>query len=378
MNVESIIKREGITVLKALPTLQVNLFAKNIAEKLCNAFPEHNLNQQLIFTNIARLNMYIAKFPNSSSRAKYVSGNCSIYFSEDVSLDNINDVVIHECIHFLQEKKNSIGNLYKLGLSDFGSSVSGMALNEAAVQLMASEANSNPADLVTYFNISIKTNSPTYYTLECALLKQMSYFTGTYPLYNSTLASNDLFKNTFIAKSSKNTFYVIQRNLDRIVYLEDLLFALTNDLIASNNGTKKVGQIHNSISNKKQQIFNLFLKTQNIIMTSCFNYEFKHIRTIEELIKFKDRLYKYQNIIGITDGYTFYNDFYSYTMNKFSEKYSYLEKHQYVPLGSANETALALFENKPSVFDFIKKFINKFKKLNGLKQEELKKEHSGF
>lgn len=378
MNVESIIKKEGIIVIKPLPTLQVNLFAKNIAEKLCNAFPEHSLNKQLIFSNIARLNMYIANFPDSSSRAKYVSDNCSIYFSEDVSLDNISDVVIHECIHFLQEKKNSFGNLSKLGLSDFNSSITGMALNEAAVQLMASEANSNPLDMVTYFNISIKTNSPTYYTLECALLKQMAYFTGTYPLYNSTLTSSDLFKNTFMAKSSKNTFYVIQRNLDKIVYLEDLLFALTNDLIASNNSTKKISQINKSILARKQDIFNLFLKTQNIIMTSCFNYEFKHIRTIDELINFKDRLYKYQDIIGITEGYTFYSDFYSYTMNKFSEKYSYLEKHQYVPLGSVNETALALFESKPSVFDFIKRFINKFKKLNGIKQEELGKEHSNF
>ena len=60
-------------------------------------------------------------------------------------------------------------------------------------------------------------------------------------------------------------------------------------------------------------------------------------------------------------------------MNKFSEKYAYFEKHPYIPLGTINETALTLFEPKTSMFDFIKRFITKFRKLNGIKQELLKK-----
>lgn len=372
MNVDLLIKREGIKVIKQLPTLQVNLVAKNIADKLYKAFPEHGFNQQILFTNISRLNMYIAEMPNSLSRAKYVSENNSIYFSSDISLDNIDDLVIHECLHFLQEIKNTNGKLVKLGLANFSGKVSGIALNEAAVQLMAAEANKNQIDTVTYFNIGLSTNTPSYYTLECALLSQMAYFTGTYPLYNSTLTGSNLFKNTFIAKSNKSTFYTIQHNLDKMVDLEDLLCEFINDLQSANNNTKKIAQINKAISNKKQEIFNLFFKTQNIIMTTCFDYEFKYIRNTDELVAFKDRLYNYQKIIGTNKDYTFYNDFYNYTMSKFDEKYAYFEKYSYMPLGSVNETAITLFNSKPSIFDFIRRFINKFKKLNGIKQEPIK------
>lgn len=375
MNVGLLIKKEGIKVTKQLPTLQVNLVAKNISDKLYHAFPEHGFNQQLLFSNISRLNMYLAEFPNNLSKAKYVSENNSIYIRSDVSLDSVDDLIIHECLHFLQEIKDDYGNLSKLGLASFGNKVSGVALNEAAVQLMAAEANKNSKDVVTYFNIQIPTITPSYYTLECALLNQMAYFTGTYPLYNSTLTGSNLFKNTFISKSNNNTFCTIQNNLDKLVDLEDLLCELTNDLQVANNNTKRIAQINKAILTKKNEIFNLFFKTQNIIMTTCFNYEFKYIRNINELIEFKDRLYKYQYIIGTNKDYTFYNDFYSYTMNKFDEKYKYFEKHSYMPLGNVNETAITLFSTKPGIFDFIKRFMNKFKKLNGIKQENTKREH---
>ena len=246
-------------------------------------------------------------------------------------------------------------------------------MNEAAVQLMAAEANGNEQDTVTYFNIELTTCSPSYYPLECVLVSQMAYFTGTYPLYESTLSGSSLFENTFIAKSSKSTFQTIRNNLDKLVDMEDVLYALTSDLQDSNNNSKKIAQINKAIADKKKDIFYMFFKIQNLIMTDCFNFEFKHIRNLDELYAFKDRLYDYQYIIGTNKDYTFYNDFYNYTMSKFQEKCAYFEKHDYIAAGSVNETALALFDTKPSIFDFIKIFINKFRKLNGLRQEPLKK-----
>ena len=375
MNIDSIIKKEGINVIEQLSTLQVNLVAKNIANKLCKAFPEHGFDPQLLFTNIARMNMYIAEMPNGLVRAKYVAENSSIYFNSDVSLDIIDDLVIHECLHFLQEIKDDSGKLVKLGLANFSGRVYGIALNEAAVQLMAAEANENENDTVTYFNIELPTNTPSYYTLECTLLAQMAFFTGTYPLYESTLTGSSLFENTFIAKSSKHTFNTITNNLDKLVALEDLVGALSNDLqYATDDNPKKISQINKAIADKKQAIFNLFFKTQNMIMMSCFNYEFKYVRNIEELYAFKERLINYQNFIGKNINYKFYDDFYDYTMVKFEEKRAYFEKHDYViPFGKVNETAIALFETKPNLFELIKIFLNKFRKLNGIRQEKIDK-----
>ena len=106
MNVNSILKKEGIENIKALNTLEINKIASNISEKICKAFPEHNLNKSDLFINISRLNMYIATMPNDHSAAKYFYKNSSIYFSENIDFDNIGTLAIHEALHFIQEVKN--------------------------------------------------------------------------------------------------------------------------------------------------------------------------------------------------------------------------------------------------------------------------------
>ena len=72
MSIHSKLKKEGIQVIKQLDTLKVNTIAINVANKLCLAFPEHNLNKSELFESISRLNMYIAKMPKDSSGAKYL------------------------------------------------------------------------------------------------------------------------------------------------------------------------------------------------------------------------------------------------------------------------------------------------------------------
>jgi len=112
-----------------------------------------------------------------------------------------------------------------MGLYDFAS---GLGINEAAVQLMASEANFGEISEEKYFDINIKTISPDYYPLECSLVNQISYFTGAFPLYHSTLNGDDVFKNTFIAKSDKRTYSRVLENIDRLLFLEnDLNFFAT-------------------------------------------------------------------------------------------------------------------------------------------------------
>ena len=46
MNINSVLKKEGIKVLEQLSTFQVNSIASSISNKLCNTFPEHNLDKQ--------------------------------------------------------------------------------------------------------------------------------------------------------------------------------------------------------------------------------------------------------------------------------------------------------------------------------------------
>ena len=374
MSIEHLLKKEGISNIEKLPTIKTNLISNNIANKLCEIFPEHNFDKQNLFVNLSRLNMYTADIPYTSSMAKYVSQNQSIYFNRSMNLEDLDTIAIHECLHYIQESNAKAQNNNRLGIAILGKE--GMALNEAAVQLMASEANKEKEDIVTYYNLTLPTTSPTYYTLECALLKQITYFTGTYPLYHSTIYSNDIFKNTFIQKTNKRIYKIIEKNFNKLVELQDILSDLTNELQYSNANDAKIKNINTSVNTKKEEIFNLFLKTQNIIMTNCFNVEFKSIKTIEDLKGFKSRVYNYQFLIATNKDYTFYKDFFYYTMNKIEQKEAELEKNGYVILPGDRETALALFEEKPSIFALIAKFFNKLKKVsqleNNLSNEKIK------
>ena len=87
-----------------------------------------------------------------------------------------------------------------MGLCDFTEfKLYGLGLNEAAVQLMAAKVIDIPKEEVKYFGISFLSDSPSYYPLECNLVKQMAYVAGgENVLFESTFHSNDTFKNKFI------------------------------------------------------------------------------------------------------------------------------------------------------------------------------------
>ena len=145
------LRKEGVKVIKKLDAAKVNKIAITVASKLCLAFPEHNFKRSGLFECISQLDMYIAKMPNDSSGAKYFYKNNSIYFNQKLDLEEMSKLAVHECIHFIQ-------NIYvdesstRIGLYNPKSNI-GIGLNEAAVQLMASEANFTEATTETYYGI---------------------------------------------------------------------------------------------------------------------------------------------------------------------------------------------------------------------------------
>lgn len=364
MNNYKSLRKQGIEIIEKLDTLKVNTIANNIANKLCIAFPEHNLNKSDLFESLARLNMYVAKMPQDSSGAKYSYKDNSIFFNETSDLEEMSALAVHECIHCIQEFRDAKNNIIKLGLY-VPSSNSGLALNEAAVQLMASEANMFEVESETYYGITINTISPNYYPLQCSLLNQISYFTGTYPLYHSTLNSNDVFKNILTLKTDEKAYSVISKNFDKLLSLENNLNYYSSEL----QYTDKIGSIkllYKLINETKEDIKSLFFKTQNLIMHKCFKNEFNNIRNLEDIKNFNTKLYNYKNIIGFADDYTYYNEFYRNMMELIEEKKSYIEKYGEINLFENVNAGLMLVESTQNAFSFISSFINKFKKLLGL------------
>ena len=352
MSIKSDLRKEGIEVIKQLNTIKVNSIAASISKKLVDSFPEQNFNYHEIFTKISRLNMFIAKIPNGVA-AKYFYKNSSIYFSENSDLNNISDVAIHECIHSLQSEIDSKGKLLKLGLCDFTDiKLSGMALNEAAVQLMTMKCTKAKFDTVKYFDIEFLSNSPDYYALECSLVRQMAYITGEYVLYNSTLYGNDNFKNKFITLTSKEDFEIIKNNINSIMYLEDELNSILEKIQNSDVVTSETARLVKKSTKLKEKIKFGFITTQNRIFTSFFDKSFQTLYTPKSMENFRNALYNYRNFIGVSDDYTFFNDYYKDKMAALEEKYNKEPNQQ-----------LSLIAVKDTLF---KKLIRKIRILIGL------------
>ena len=363
MSTNSRLKKEGIEIVEQLGTLKVNTIAISIASKLCLAFPEHNLNKSELFTSLSRINMYIAKMPEDSAGAKYFYKNNSIYFNKEYDLDEMAKLAMHECIHYIQEFRDANNNLVKMGLYNCTLN-SGLGINEAAVQLMASEANMCPSTSETYYNVSLNTISPNYYPLECALVNQMAYFTGTYPLFHSTLNSNDVFKNTFILKSNKRAYNTIVKNIDLLLAYENDLNYFASELQYANK-VSEIKLLNKLIASKKDSITSIFFKTQNLIIESCFISEFNNIRNLEDVKEYKNKLYNFKNIMGSNENYTFYNEFYRKIMESLEKKKEQIEQFGEINLFETSENSLVLVDNTKRALSFVSTFFVKVKKLFG-------------
>lgn len=347
MNIEKDLKKDGITVIKALDTLSVTLIAKYVAEKLTCAFPFYGFNYDKLFIKISNIPMYIADIPSSMGEANYFYKNSSIYFKTGLSLDEMKKYAVHEFIHAYQELKDKNNILYKLGLCDFtGFKVRGMALNEGAVQLIASKVLHSETEIVKYYDIEFSTNTPNCYPIVCNLVAQMGYITGENVLFDSTFHSNNKFIKSFINLCGQKTFYIVEHNLDKILALEEKITSLSSKVENEFLSEKFIAIASSKIGMYKNQIKNIFFETQNLIFTSYFNRALNNVYSSQEIEDFRKKLYHYKDLLGTIENYTFFNDYYINMMAKLDEKYEALDNIE-----------LALIPYKSSIFENIIKKI---------------------
>ena len=324
MSIESDLKKDGIEVVEKLDTLKINSIARNISIKLCETFPNYGLDINYLFIKLSRLDMYKAKMPEGMAEANYFYKNSSIYFNEHIQDDDLEEFAIHECIHYLQEVKDKKNYLIKMGLCDYTEfKIYGLGLNEASVQLMSSKVNGIPKEYVKYFGISFETTSPSYYPLECCLASQLAYLVGEDVLFESTLNSNDKFKEKFASLTSPKTFMAIQNAFDDIL---------------------------------KSEISLTFMRTQNLIISSYFDNAFNFISNLEEVENYRRKLYSFKDYLGSMEGYSFFNDYYVDKMMQLEEKYNALERGENIPI----ERAIRVISKKENMF---RRFIAAIRKL---------------
>lgn len=260
------------------------------------------------------------------AEANYFYKNTSIYFNEHVSDDNLEEFAIHECIHYLQEIKDKKNYLIRMGLCDYTEfKIYGLGLNEAAVQLISSKINRVPKESVKYFGINFETNSPSYYPIECCLVNQMAYITGEDILFESTINSNDNFKNTFSNLTSPKVFLVIQNAIDDILNNEEEIVKLNNKIAKVDDRNKKVDGMIKKIDELKNEITLTFMRTQNLIISSYFDNSFNNISDLDGIEEYRKKLYSFRDYLGFTEGYTFFNDYYVSKMMELENRYNQIE-----------------------------------------------------
>jgi hypothetical protein len=257
--------------------------------------------------------------------ANYFYKNSSIYFKENLSIDDMKKYAIHEFIHYYQEVKDKKNVLYKLGLCDFtGLSIKGMALNEGAVQLIASKALKNENETVKYYDIEFATNTPNCYPIICNLVGQMAYITGENVLFDSTLNSNNKFAKSFTNLCGEKTLHIVQRNLDKILKLEEKMTDLHSKLEKETLPDAFLASASTKIDEYKKEIKNTFFETQNLIISSYFDNALNNVYSAQEVEDYRKKLYHYKDLLGTTENYTFFNDYYINMMEKLDERYDKL------------------------------------------------------
>ena len=359
MNIENDLKKEGIEVIEKIDGLITNTILKSVARRIVETFPNFEITEKAIYDKLSNLKLYKAKMPNGMAEASYYYKNTSIYFNEHIEYDDIEEFAIHECIHYLQEKKDENNNILAMGLCTYkGKKVFGLALNEAAVQFTSARIIGIDADFEKYYNINLYTPSPSYYPVECSLLYQLMYFTGEDVLFKNTIFSDDSFKNKIISMTSLKTYNKLISLFDNILSCEEKIITNNNKVLILDDGDEKIDTLNEKSSKLKEKIVEYYFNIQNIIIKEFFDYEFEQISSLEDLETYRRRLYKYSNIIGSIPNYKFFDDYYIIMMNKLEHKYNVLEN-------GGIETAIV--ERK---HNFIIEFFKKVLKFGSKKKAE--------
>lgn len=311
MSIEKDLKKDGIIVLESLDHSSVISIAQNISKKIYLAFPNYEYTYEYLFDTLSQVALYMAEIPDGLSEASYFYKNSSIYFRSGMGLKDIEKFSVHEYIHHLQARKNKRGNLIRMGLCEFsGSKIIGMALNEAAVQMISSNILDYTFDSVEYYGITFPTISPNVYPLICNIVNQMAYITGEDVLFESTLDANNHFKNKFIALCGEKSYLKILSNLDNILSFEEKIIILSNTLQNEDMSEHKKSKLTNKIDTYKDQIRQLYFDTQNTILTSYCETMYLNLISIDDIDNFRRYLYNYQDLIGISSDNKDFNDFY--------------------------------------------------------------------
>ena len=361
-------KLHGISNITEISAKDRHTISKKAVDLIYPVVSEFNISKEMLFNSLGKSNMYLADF-DDLSMGKYDYTTNSIYFSNDLNITNLDSSVIHEILHFFQAELTEDNFLIRMGLfkpSKLFRPEKGLGLNEASVQYIASTIVKEIPDHVKYYELELTTPSSNYYPIETAIIRQMCFFTGTYPLFFSTLFSTDLFEKTFKTITSEENYNYIEEKLTYIVQLQEKLSDVYSTIHTHNQAESKKISVLNNITNLKNKLRETVLDVQKIIYTSAFANELDKIETVQDIVNMKTLISNFENYIINYEG--------DYSFEQFKDKINIELNNKLALIEAYGNYSFALKARKdilnlPKIYSqsFIKTFFSKIKLLIDLR-----------
>ena len=307
MNLQKKLQNLGIEQIEKLSNEYVRAIAFNVTEALTSAFPVIYNDYNNIFAQLINCNMYTARITKQISSVNYIYENNSIYFDRALDLTTVNEQMIHECIHYIQDSRNKHGKLDTIGLCNFGRfSVFGLGINEAAVQYISAKTVENNTTMLERYGVRVKTISPNYYPLLTNLIEQIVYLIGEDVLVKGILNDGRKLEDELL-----NTF---ESNTKRIINQFDIIIDINNKLSTENNPEK--------IKIYQEEISAMYIDTQNKIFSTFFEKILPKLTTYQEVDYYMDKAVCYRGLMGISTQERFlFGSFYDIKLEELISKY---------------------------------------------------------
>lgn len=331
INIKRELKNVGIKPIEELSVQERTLIAEKVASKLASLKIEgQNYNE--ILEKLFRANMYVANMQSNLGKVSYFYKNKSIYFDKNTNLLELDENILRECIHYLQDKREKKEKIKRIGLCTFEEfKVRGMALNEVGINYISNKLLNKQDKNKTFI-----------------LLKQILLITGEEAFIDSLLNNNNKFEEKFMEKTnSEFLYYRMQNAFDAMFDLEQIIKRLTTEGITS----KKPEKYLSKINMHKHTLNSKFSEIQWEIYNKYFSRKIELIDQIEEILEYKNEIFNFSKWLEISE------DEFKYT-NFTNEKFEKLEKIEIQILKSRANNSMILIENNP-----IQKFIKTLKKL---------------
>ena len=114
---------------------------------------------------------------------------------------------------------------------------------------------------------------------------------------------------------------IIRQNFDKLLKYEEKLNKVNVKIQTEDLKYKKLNRLNKFKDKCKEHIQRTYLNTQNLIISSYFDSKIKELKSVEEIEEYRQYLFGFNSLVGKSDGYSFFSDFYIQKMTALDHLY---------------------------------------------------------